>query len=133
MKKIIMALFLTMILSACGSNETGLKQVDLDTVEKLLAGEENGFFLSVSNKEEDFLPYLEDVLEEKKVKVNYYVTFQPDGEGGKMADRQVADFDEKNNHLYYIEDGKVSEPLRLTSYEGTELSSQIENFIEVHQ
>lgn len=124
-----------MILSACGSNETGLKQVDNDTVQNLVEGEENGFFLAVSNKDEDFVPYLEDVLEEEKVKVNYYVTFQPDGEDGKMVDTPVYDFDDldKKNHLYYIEDGKVSEPLRLTSYTGTDLTEQIKNFIEVHQ
>ncbi|WNS78834.1 hypothetical protein RRU94_02495 [Domibacillus sp. DTU_2020_1001157_1_SI_ALB_TIR_016] len=135
MKKMVMALFLTMILSACGSSEAGLKQVDLDTVENLLAGEENGFVLAVDEKDQGFEPYLEDVLEDKGVKVNYYYAYQPDGEEGKTSDKQVFDFDglEKKNHLYYIEDGKVSDPLRLTSYEGTELTSQIENFIDVHQ
>lgn len=132
----VIALFLTMILSACGSNEAGLKQVDLDTVKNLLAGKENGFFLAVDEKDQDFEPYLEDALEEEGVEVNYYYAYQPDGEEGETVDRPL--FNTVINGLskttlYYIEDGEVSEPLDLEAYTGTDLTEQIKNFIGVHQ
>ena len=136
MKKTLSVLFLLMVLSACSNNkEIGLVQVDSDTVKSLMNGEENGFFLAVSDKNEGFEPYVEDVLDEKGVKINYYYTYQPEGAECETVEDQVFDFDNNidKNRLYYFEDGEVSDPLRLTSYEGTELSAQIENFIKVHQ
>lgn len=139
MKKKLCAAFVLLIimLVGCTSEESssGLVQVSSETVDKLVNGEENGFFLAVSSLEENFVPYLEDVLAEKKVKVNYYHTYQPEGKDGETAERQVFDVSNKmdKNRLYYIENGKISEPLRLTSFAGLELTSQIQNFIEVHK
>lgn len=139
MKKVFSAAFVLLIIMLVGctseENSTGLVQVNSEMVDKLMNGEENGFFLAVSSLEENFVPYLEDVLAEKKVKVNYYHTYQPEGEDGETAERQVFDVSNKmdKNRLYYIENGKISEPLRLTSFAGLELTSQIQSFIEVHK
>ena len=137
MKKIIIALFLTMSLSACGSEE-GVHQVDLDTVDSILDGSENGFLFVVYEKDEGFMPFVEEAAEETKAKVNYYSLYQPDGKDGEKVDDPVfegkVENNLKKNHLYYIENGEPSEPVDLSRYgDGLDLSSEIKNFIEVHQ
>lgn len=137
MKKIIMALFLTMILSACGSNETGLHQVGLEMVDSILGGSEDGFLFVVYENDEEFMPYVEDAAEKTKATINYYNVSQPDGKDGAIGENVFegeVENDLKNNHLYYLENGKVSDPVDLTAYDdGMELSLRIQDFIKVHQ
>lgn len=139
MKKMIVAPFLVMALSACSSSG-GLQQVGKDEVGSLIDGSESGFLFVISDKEEEYMPYVEDAVEKSKAEVNYYYTYQPDGEDGETVEKQVFedDVDVNNdldkNHLYYLENGKVSDPIRLTSYdEGAELSARIQDFIEIHE
>jgi hypothetical protein len=136
MKKVIMALFLTMFLSACGN--AGVQQIDLDTLDSFLGGKEDGFLFVVYENDEEFMPYVEDAAEETKAEVNYYSFHQPDGKDGEKVDDPVfegkVENDLKKRHLYYLENGQTSDPIDLTAYdEGAELSSRIQDFIKIHQ
>lgn len=134
MKKIHIILILVMfILVACNdNNDKGIIQVDFETVQQFTDGEKNGFFLAVSDKEENFISNLESVANDKEVSINYYYTYEPEGENGEVSEKQVFNVANKfdKNRLYYVENGEVIEFIRLTSFTGLELSKQIENFID---
>ncbi|WP_050182275.1 membrane lipoprotein lipid attachment site-containing protein [Domibacillus robiginosus] len=135
MKKVIVALFLTTILSACGN--AGVHQVDLDTVDSLVGGKEDGFLFMVYENDEGFMPYVEDAAEKTKAEINFYNVSQPDGEGGAVGENVFegkVENDLKRGHLYYLENGEPSESVDLSRYgDGLDLSSEIQNFIEIHQ
>lgn len=134
MKKIQIILILVMfILVACNdNNDKGIIQVDFETVQQITDGEKNGFFLAVSDKEENFISNLESVANDKEVSINYYYTYEPEGENGEVSEKQIFNVANKfdKNRLYYVENGEVIEFIRLTSFTGLELSKQIENFID---
>ena len=140
MKKLYSAIFLAMLLlvgcsSGSGSgNNSGIVQVDSDTVNQFVDGEKNGFFVAVSDKEESFFSTLEEVAKDKNTLVNYYYTYEPNGADGEVSEKQVFNVSNKfdKNRLYYVKDGEVIDFIRLTSFAGLELSEQIENFIQNH-
>lgn len=90
MKKIHIILILVMfILVACNdNNDKGIIQVDFETVQQFTDGEKNGFFLAVSDKEENFISNLESVANDKEVSINYYYTYEPEGENGEVSEKQ---------------------------------------------
>jgi len=121
--------------SGSGSgNNSGIVQVDSDTVNQFVDGEKNGFFVAVSDKEESFFSTLEEVAKDKNTLVNYYYTYEPNGADGEVSEKQVFNVSNKfdKNRLYYVKDGEVIDFIRLTSFAGLELSEQIENFIQNH-
>jgi hypothetical protein len=125
------------LLVGCGSgsgNNSGIVQVDSDTVNQFVDGEKNGFFVAVSDKEESFFSTLEEVAKNKNSLVNYYYTYEPNGADGEVSEKQVFNVSNKfdKNRLYYVKDGEVIDFIRLTSFAGLELSEQIENFIQNH-
>ena len=141
MKKRYLAVVFTCIcvfvfLVACGSNNgsgsKGVIQIDEDTVNELVEGEKDGFFIAVSDKEESFFPILTEIAESEGVLVSYYYTYQPDGAEGEEVERQVFEATNKfnKNRLYYVKDGEIQQFIRLTSYTGLELQKQIRGFIE---
>lgn len=135
MKKVIVALFLTTFLSACGN--AGLQQVDLDMLDSFLGGKEDGFLFVSYENDEEYMTYVEDAAEKTKATINYYNVSQPDGKDGAVGENVFEgkfENDLKKNHLYYLENGKPSEPVDLSRYgDGLDLSSEIQNFIEAHQ
>jgi uncharacterized protein YcfL len=128
LKKLYSAIFLAMLLLVgCGSgsgNNSGIVQVDSDTVNQFVDGEKTGFFVAVSDKEESFFSTLEEVAKDKNTLVNYYYTYEPNGADGEVSEKQVFNVSNKfdKNRLYYVKDGEVIDFIRLTSFAGLELS-----------
>lgn len=133
-KRFLAVVFLCLLLVGCGSGSSskGVVQIGEDTVNQLVEGEKNGFFIAVSDKEEAFFPALTEIAESEDVLVSYYYTYQPDGAEGeeveKPAVKSIKKFD--LNRLYYVKDGEIQQYIRLTSYAGLELQNQIRGFIE---
>lgn len=136
MKKLYSTILLAMLLLVgCSSeNPSGIAQVDIDTVNQFVDGNQSGLFVAVSDKEEGFFPTLEEVAKDRNTLVNYYYTYEPNGADGEVSENQVFNVSNKfdKNRLYYVKDGEVIDFIRLTSFTGLELSKQIENFIDTY-
>lgn len=141
MKRFLFLLMTMLVLVAACSNDSGttskdgLIQVDLEKVTSLMEGEENGFLLIVNDADEYYVPAVEKVADDKKVLVHYYYTYQPDGEGTEEVNRPDFDYANKlkGSTLYYIQDGKVQNKLKVNSYADTQLLIEVQNFIELYQ
>jgi len=134
MRKMYLILFLLiLLLAACGKEKSGLVQINYDTASQFIEGEKNGFFLVVYDKNESYLYTLDDVAKEKEIPINYYYLYQPDGSEGEIKDEPVyMDGKYKKETLIYMEDGEAVDTLRLRAYEGVQLKSEIENFLDIY-
>lgn len=124
------------ILVACSSvEESKLRQIDFEYLETLMNGENDGFVLIIKDLDEDFIPYVEQVANDKGVRISLYHTHQPDGEGTEEINRPDFEYSSKlkGSRLYYIEDGEITNELQVRNYEDTQLIAEVQNFIEVHQ
>lgn len=141
MKKMLLwitAILTVCILSGCTNDKdkaTGLVQIDFETLEQFINGEKDGFLIPTQDIENIKPEYIKNALENNKdVTIYLYNTYQPEGKDGKKAEKQQYGYGSKmpKNELYYLSNGEVIENLDLGKFEGTELTKQIEHFLEVH-
>ena len=124
------------LLSACGNSEgSTLNQISEDEVKEIYDGEKNGYFVAAKSVDESYFETLEEVLEENGEEAYIYNTYQPEGKDTELVDKQKFDLANRfdRNKLYYIEDGEMSEPIRLQSLTGIELAEQIQAYIDTHK
>ena len=124
------------LLSACGNSEgSTLNQISEDEVKEIYDGKTNGFFVATQNADESYFETLEEVLQENGEEAYFYNTYQPEGKDTELVDNQKFDLANRfdRNKLYYVEDGEMSDPIRLQSSTGLELAEQIQAYIDTHK
>ncbi|MGM9988807.1 MAG: hypothetical protein ACI35O_16495 [Bacillaceae bacterium] len=143
MKKLYISLMLVsfLLLAACSSDtgtkvkSEGLNQVNLEKVQALMNGDDEGFLLVIKDPDEYYLSSVKKVAIDKGVNVSLYHTHQPEGANTKEIDNPNFEYANKlkGSRLYYIEDGEITSQLRVNSYTDSKLVAEIQNFIEVNQ
>lgn len=141
MKKIFILMLLLLVgsvVTACksGSDESAsyFYQTDIEETNTYFNGNKDGFVLLVTDNDEYFVPTVERIANEKKVKVIMYNPYQSDGKKNNEGASIFPDSkDTKGDAMYYLEDNKIKGELLINRYTDSQLTKEVLNFIETHK
>lgn len=127
--------FLLIFLVGCSdkAEENHIKQVNIDEVGEMIDGEKDGFFVPTISIDREYITILKEVFEDYKDENLYiYYTMQPEGESGEILKRDQYKYVRKmpKESIYYVKGGEIYKGINLRTYESSDLSSAIEQFIE---
>lgn len=132
MKKIIVLLSAILLLTGCGEKEY-FNQIYLEDMKAYMEEDKDGFVLLVTDNDESFQSYVKDVAESEEVEIVMYNVYE--SEKGAQDGQPAVPYEEFNrfSELYYVADNKARGSLRVKDYEGTKLTEEIKNFVNLHK
>ncbi|MGE7945041.1 hypothetical protein ACQKNB_23620 [Lysinibacillus xylanilyticus] len=143
MKKTFILMLLLLVgsvfITACSkSNSNDSKsyfyQTDIEETNTYFNDNEKGFVLLVTDNDAHFVPTVEKIANDKKVKVIMYNPYQSDGkknnEGASIFPESK---DTEGDAMYYLEDNEIKGELPINSYTDSQLTKEVINFIDTHK
>lgn len=132
MKKIAVLLLIGLILTGC-ENKEYFKQIYLKDMEAYMEEGKEGFVLIVTENDESFRDYVENVAESEKVEIAMYNVYE--SEEGAADERPVLSYEEidRFSELYYLEGSNVKDSLAVKDYEDKKLTEEITHFVNLYK
>lgn len=128
----LLLLVVSISLVAC-SSKSYFQQVDIKETNKYFEDNQTGFVLVVTDNDEYFVPTVERLAKEKKVKVIMYNPYQSDGEKDNEGASIFPNSKEvKGDTMYYLENNEVKGELLINRFTDSQLSKEILNFMDIH-
>lgn len=129
----LLLLVVSISLVAC-SSKPYFHQVDIDEANKYFDGNQTGFVLLVTDNDEYFIPTVERLAEENKVKVIMYNPYQSDGENDNEGASIFPKSKEvKGDAMYFLENNEVKGELQINRYTDSQLTKEVLNFMDIHR
>lgn len=126
------SVFITACNSSSAESTSYFYQTDIEETNTYFNGKEKGFVLLVTDNDEYFVPAVEKIATDKKVKVIMYNPYQSDGEKANERPVYPDSKDIRGNSLYYLENNEIKGDLRVSSYTDLQLTQEVLNFIETY-
>lgn len=141
MKKIFILMLLLLVgsvITACTGNSDDSKpyfyQTDIEETNTYFNGNEKGFVLLVTDNDEYFVPTVEKIANDKKVKVIMYNPYQSDGKKNNEGPSIFPDSkDTKGDAMYYLENNEIKGELLINRYTDSQLTKEVTNFIDTYK
>lgn len=130
---ILLLLTISFSLVAC-SSKPYFQQVNIEETNKYFNDNQTGFVLLVTDNDEYFVPTVERLAEEKKVKVVMYNPYQSDGEKDNEGASIFPDSsDVKGDAMYYLENNEIKGELLINRYTDSQLTKEVLNFLDIYR
>lgn len=130
----------SVFITACNSNSSSAEstsyfyQTDIEETNTYFNGKEKGFVLLVTDNDEYFVPTVEQIANDKKVKIIMYNPYQSDGEKDNEGSSIFPDSkDTSGDSLYYLENNEIKGELRINRYTDSQLTKEVLNFIDTYK
>lgn len=109
-------------------------QTDIEETNTYFNGNEKGFVLLVTDNDEYFVPTVEQIANDKKVKVIMYNPYQSDGKKNNEGPSIFPDSeDTKGDAMYYLENNEIKGELLINRYTDSQLTKEVTNFINTYK
>lgn len=106
-------------------------QTDIEETNTYFNGNEKGFVLLVTDNDEYFVPTVERIANDKKVKVIMYCPYQSDGKKDNNDPIWPEPKDDiRGDAMYYFENNEIKGELLINRYTDSQLTIEVTNFID---